>query len=359
MSVSIPEMDASKGQADGQQGGGYFPVGRMFVNPLFDYLLIGGVLGFIVIPFLPSTTQLLGFSGDYRLAAMVLFVNSCHFAASTVRLYTKKGMYQRNPFHTLMLPMVSIVIVTVCIASDETLGRNFFYLYLTWSPYHYASQAFGLAAMYGHRSGAKLLPGDSRLLWWTAILPFLYAFLNSDTGGLSWFVSKTWIQTQPWLAALLDSTQSALGIMAFTVPVLLYFQARKGGRPGLPMISFAILFSNGAWWIALPYLSAFGWVTVAHSVQYLAIILIFHVREKQPNGGSTGEIVREVLGFYGKCLVLGYLLFQVLPYAYVALGFPLASSLLVIAAGINVHHFIVDRVIWRQRTDPNMKVVVG
>jgi hypothetical protein len=292
------------------------------------------------------------------MAALVLFVNSCHFAASTVRLYTKEGMFERNPFHTLVLPMASILVVTACIASDATLGRHFFYLYLTWSPYHYASQSFGLAAMYGHRSGAKLLPADSRLLWWTAMLPFMYAFLNADTGGLSWFVSKTWIQTQPLLAGLHDSMRSALGILSFAVPVLLYFRARKGGRSGLPMISFAILLSNGLWWIALPYVTAFGWVTVAHSVQYLAIILIFHVREKRPNG-STGEIVREVLSFYGKCLVLGYLIFQVLPYAYVAIGFPFASSMLIVAAAINIHHFIVDRVIWRQRTDPNMKVVVG
>ncbi len=107
-----------------------------------------------------------------------------------------------------------------------------------------------------------------------------------------------------------------------------------------------------------PYVDAFGWATVAHSVQYLAIVLIFHVREKQPDGVTVGDVVGETLGFYLKCLVLGYLLFQVLPYAYAAIGFPLASSIFVVAAAINIHHFIVGRVIWRQREDPNMKVVV-
>lgn len=335
-----------------------FHVGRMFVNPLFDYLLIGGVLSLIVIPFLPPTTEYLLGTGDLRMATLILFANTCHFAASTVRLYTKQGMFARAPVQTLVLPIASLVIVTACIVWDDLLGRNLFYLYLTWSPFHYAAQSFGLAAMYGHRSGAKLLPDDSRLLWWTAMLPFFYAFLNSENAGLRWFVSTVWIEAHPWFYQLLNSAKPAIACLALLVPVLLYFRTRSGGRPGLPMISFAILISNGIWWIAFQYVDAFGWATVAHSVQYLAIVLIFHVREKQPDGGTVGDVVRETLGFYLKCLVLGYLLFQVLPYAYAAIGFPLASSILVVAATINIHHFIVDRVIWRQREDPNMKVVV-
>lgn len=358
MSASSATTRTTPGSAAPTQSGGFFPAGRMFVNPLFDYLLIGGVLSLLAIPFLPPLDQMLGADQGYQLAALVLVANSAHFAASTVRLYTKKGMFAASPFHTMLLPLVFLLVVGAGVISDQFVGKNLFRLYLTWSPYHYAAQTFGLAMMYGHRSGSKLQSGDTRLLYWTAMLPFLYAFMSTGSSGISWFIPPEWFDAHPLASEVRVATSRILGVMTFAVPAYLFARMRMGGRTGLPLISYAILLSNGIWWIAFTYIQAFGWVTVAHSVQYLAIVLIFHVRESGADAAGTGGVVRSVLGFYAKCLVLGYLLFQVLPHAYAAIGFPLASSLLVVAAAINIHHFVVDRVIWRQRKDPNMQVVV-
>jgi hypothetical protein len=66
-----------------------------------------------------------------------------------------------------------------------------------------------------------------------------------------------------------------------------------------------------------------------------------------------------VLRFYLVCLALGWVLFEVWPYAYVAAGFTLAQSMLLTTAVINIHHFIVDRGIWRVRRDANYRIVVG
>jgi len=51
--------------------------------------------------------------------------------------------------------------------------------------------------------------------------------------------------------------------------------------------------------------------------------------------------------FYGASVALGYALFYCWPYAYVLAGFGAAESMLLVAAVINIHHFIVDRYIWR------------
>ena len=49
----------------------------------------------------------------------------------------------------------------------ERLGTQLHSLYLTWSPYHYAAQAYGLAVMYCYRSGRNRVsnrhcPGPGR-----------------------------------------------------------------------------------------------------------------------------------------------------------------------------------------------------
>ena len=162
-------------------------VGRMFVNPAFDYLLIGGGLSLLVFPFLPPMDMALSGSSVVELSALLLFANSCHFAASTVRLYTKEGAVRDNPVHSMVYPLLFLLVVGAGVAWDEVLGRNLFYLYLTWSPYHYAAQAYGLAAMYGHRSGSRLDATDVRLLWLVSMLPFVYAFVHAQASGLMWF----------------------------------------------------------------------------------------------------------------------------------------------------------------------------
>ena len=136
-----------------------FQMGKSFVHPLFDYLLIGGGLSLATTAFLvwggaPAATGVLQSS----LPLLLLFNNSAHFAASTVRLYTKPGTFRQFPFLTLGLPLATVAILTLAMLLPDLLGRNLLTLYLTWSPYHYAAQAFGLALMYCYRSGCELDP---------------------------------------------------------------------------------------------------------------------------------------------------------------------------------------------------------
>ena len=87
------------------------------------------------------------------------YMNQAHFAASTLRLYTKPGACDAHPFVAFALPLLVFAIVGLSVAFTATLGRHLWALAMTWSPYHYAAQAFGLASMYCHRSGLALAPG--------------------------------------------------------------------------------------------------------------------------------------------------------------------------------------------------------
>jgi len=332
--------------------------GRMFLSVPFDYLTIGGGLSLIAVALLAFGGQLGAASpASSWIPVLVLASNSAHFAASTVRLYTKPGAFTTWPFLTMGLPLATLAVLGVGLVWPERIGWNLQALYLTWSPFHYAAQAFGLACMYHYRSGGSLGETDRRLLFGTCMLPFLFAFLDARDSGLSWFVPPELLDAAPLARDAVRATSVWLAVGVFVAPVLLAVRLRRGSGQGLPLISWLIVLTNGMWWIVFRFYEAFVWATVFHGLQYLAIVTIFHVRDQVARDDSRSPAVH-ALWFYARCFVLGYLLFYVWPFAFLLAGFALSESMLLCAAVINIHHFIVDRYIWRLRRDTANRGVV-
>ena len=334
-------------------------VGNMFVHPAFDYLLIGGGLSLVVSALVYWRSDLTMALTAGWLPAFILVSNSAHFASSTVRLYTKPDHFQHFPFLTLLLPGLAFAVATLGMIWPVGLGRNLQALYLTWSPFHYAAQAYGLAVMYCYRSQCPLGPGEKRLLWLVCMLPFLRSFLGASDSGLRWFVSQDFIAQHRLLAGLLQDVTSVLLVLTFAIPLAYFLRKNRAKSPPMPLISLLIVLTNGVWWIALDYLDAFVWATIFHGLQYLAIVIIFHVKDQMRKTDNRHGVAWHVGWFYGVSLLLGYGLFYCWPQFYVLLGFGLAESMLLVIAVINIHHFIVDAYIWRLRRDPNYKVVTG
>ena len=328
-------------------------IGNTFLHPILDYVLIGSAWSIIVTLALLGQPSLTGDLDPLTLAVLILLVNSAHFAASTLRLYSKPSFHKDFPFLTYAFPIITIAVLSLCVAFPALTGKHLQALYLTWSPYHYAAQIYGLTMMYSYRSGLKLTPGEKRVVYWTCLLPFLRAFLGSPTSGLGWFVSRETIMSVPLLPELLGTVTDLLLIFTFLGPCALFvsFYRRKGQL--LPLITLVMMISNGLWWIALDYLDAFVLATIAHGLQYLAIVIIYHIREQVRSPGNRHGWLYHTLSFYGKCVLLGYGLFYCWPYAYVWAGAGLAESMLLVTATINIHHFVVDRYIWRLRSPSN------
>jgi hypothetical protein len=334
-------------------------LGRPFVSPAFDLLVIGGGLSLVMTAALAGGLRL--DTSWIALPVLILLCNSAHFAASTVRLYARPGIFERSPFLTMGLPLVAVLVVTAGAAFPGDLGRHLQALYLTWSPYHYAAQAYGLALMYSYRTGFDPTPEDKRWVRAACLAPFLFVVTNGQGAGLDWVLPSSVLanpavaQARQWLGHLLYAATLALPFAAF-----LWLRRREGG--GLPLISLTTIFANGVWWTFLVFREAFVWATVFHGLQYMAIVSIFFVRDRaQATRGTAAERPwwTHALLFYGACLVLGYLLFQVWPQGYVAAGFGYAESVLIVTAIINIHHFIVDAYIWRLRKDPNYAIVTA
>jgi hypothetical protein len=334
-------------------------LGRSFVHPVYDVMLIGGGLSLLFIPFVYYS----GLGASRQTAALlpwiILLSNSTHFAASTVRLYTKPGARQALPFVTLGLPAVTFAVLTLCVFRADLVGRYVQWLYLTWSPYHYAAQAYGLAVMYSYRSGCQLPPLQKRLLWWCALLPFLRALVvSTDEHLMSWiFPDAAWVEA-PQFAAAVDGLVAVLGLLAIATPLLLYLGVRRSGRGPLPLISLLAIISNAAWFVLFPLVQGFLWVTVFHGLQYLAIVVIFHARDQLARPANRHGPLWHAFSFYGLSLLLGYGLFHCWPGFYEFLGFGMTESVLMVVAAINIHHFIVDAYIWRLRPGDSNRTVV-
>lgn len=331
-------------------------LGRPFVNVPFDYLVIGGGLSLIATAVLRwGTPQVSHAVLAAAVPVVVLLANSSHFAASTVRLYTKRGAFADFRFLTMALPLVTLAVLTAAILLPAGLGRHLQALYLTWSPYHYGAQAYGLSLMYWYRSGTAPTLALKRLLRFGCVAPFLYVFLSAPASGLHWLLPDA-VLGHPAVGGALVALSQLLWVASFVALPVLFAWSWKGSR--LPVISGLIVFSNGIWLLLLTFMQAFVWATIFHGIQYLAIVTIFHVKERTGEGSPRGWAYHAV-AFYLMCLPLGYLLFQAWPYAYVWAGFGLAESMMMVIAVINIHHFIVDAYIWRLRRPDTRAIVSG
>lgn len=339
-----------------------FCVGRTFVHPVFDYLIVGGGLSLpVVLAVLVQGISvggpgsLLGASAGL-LAALVIVSNNAHFAASSLRLYTRPGAVRQWPFLTLASPVIAIAVGSAAIMLPEPAGFALWILFQVWVPYHYSGQAYGLAAMYAYRSGAELGDRERRLLRCACFMPFVWSLLQLQ-GPTGQLLRHFGYADLPGLGLVRTATSAGLGVVALALPLAAFVHLAGRRGAAIPAICPLIVLTNAVWWILLMPLDAFFWATVFHGLQYLAIVTIFHVKERARTGGGRA-IALHTLAFYGANVAVGYTLFELWPRLYALGGYNLDKSVLLVAAVVNVHHFLVDAYIWRLRRDPNYRVVV-
>ncbi len=332
-------------------------IGRTFVHPAFDYVFIGGALSVCVIGLLILDPTISPFQTSEDFRYFILFSNSAHFASSTVRLYTKPSAGQSMPVVKIALPLVALAVVTLCMFRADTLGSNLRALYFTWSPYHYAAQAYGLSVMYCYRSGCLLNARNKQLLWWVAMLPFIYSFATAPRSGLHWIDAAGWLNN-PTAIEFFARFQSVMPYIAFAAVPLLFWRIWKSETLPMPLISVLMLVTNGVWWFTFEPAQAFIWATIFHGVQYLAIVIIFHVKDQMKLPTNRHGAIYHIAWFYGMSLALGFVLFDWFPRAYIYVGFGAATSVMLTVAMINIHHFIVDAFIWRLKKSDNNRDIV-
>lgn len=313
------------------------------------------------------------------LPLVVLVTGIPHYGATLLRVYGTESARRRYFLHAFPLGFLVWGAFAGALAAPR-LGTWLITLYLTWSPWHYTAQNFGLAMMFLRRAGITVAPPLRRLVWTSFVLSFVLVFVNihgsASSGGAdplqaasaSYRFAPLGIPTRFALGALAVAGAAYVVVTGLVIRKLAKLAGIARLAPAL-----ALVLSQAAWFV-LPVLLglarpalygpggatalAFIWVAIAHSVQYLWIS--FHYARAS---GSVAKAAPAGLVYLGKTVLAGSAIwvFPALVCAPGVLGIlPFESGLgLLVAAAVNLHHFILDGAIWKLRDGAVGNVLVG
>jgi tetratricopeptide (TPR) repeat protein len=277
--------------------------------------------------------------------------------ATIYRAYHRAEDFQKYRVFTVH---ITALIVLTLILSHYWLRLLpwIFTIYLTWSPWHYSGQNYGLFMMFARRAGADPGKAGRRALYGAFVASYLILFLGFHTGpssdplfvslGIPPLVSR-------WEQIILGVAFVALSVFGFS-----RLARETGWRKLIPSLT---LFSSQFLWFLLPAaVSLFkgleipqnrystGVLAVMHAAQYLWITSYYARREA--SGEASGKSARNwrPLAYFGVLVVGGIALFVPGPWlASRALHHDFTASFLIFTALVNIHHFILDGAIWKLR----------
>ncbi|HEY4765307.1 MAG TPA: tetratricopeptide repeat protein [Candidatus Sulfotelmatobacter sp.] len=296
---------------------------------------------------------------------LALFFNYPHYMATIYRAYHRSEDFQKYRIFTVHI--TALVVLTLLLSHFWLrLLPWIFTIYLTWSPWHYSGQNYGLFMMFARRAGADPTKTTRRALYGAFVVSYLILFLGFHTGsstdplflslGIPQVVSR-------WEQIILGV--AFIGLSAFGLGRL---ARTTGWRKLIPSLT---LFSSQFLWFLLPSLISLikgleipqnryssGVLAVMHSAQYLWITSYYARREaagEASGSAALGAASRKPrnwrpFAYFGVLVVGGIALFIPGPWvASRAFHQDFAASFLIFTALINIHHFILDGAIWKLR----------
>lgn len=329
----------------------------------FDPFVIGGLgsLVFAVLAVLASVAW-----GGFGPAIIVVFmhvglaVNYPHYAA-TYELVVRERKKAPRSFRILMasLPVVLLVVLAGAVYQDKLLSP-ILRVYLTWSPYHYAAQHFGIASMYCARKGAPLVEGEKNLLkaGFVGVALFMIVTLNASSldpraGGEGSVLLMPILPPWTYLVAL---ACAAAGVAA---SIAAYARVRARTGKGWDRMVTILLVVNFVWFVVpnvwIPGKTNGPWVGPSLGTWIPVAIPFFHCAQylgMTTHRARTTGPVRPVI-LLVSLMLLGFGLFEVTAMVLEhTVKMTEDRSLLLMASIVNVHHFWLDGIVWRGPKKP-------
>jgi tetratricopeptide (TPR) repeat protein len=285
--------------------------------------------------------------------ALALFFNYPHYMATIYRAYHREEDFRKYRIFTVHI--TALIVLTLVLAhSWVRILPWIFTIYLTWSPWHYSGQNYGLFMMFARRAGAKPTESVRRALYSAFIASYLILFLGFHTGSSPdpLFISLG----IPAIVSRWEQILLAVAFVALSGFGLSRLARETGWRKLLPSLT---LFSSQFLWFVLPagislikglaipqsrYSS--GVLAVMHSAQYLWITSYYARRE------ATGRSSRpwRAQAYFSVLIAGGIALFVPGPWlASRVFHHDFTTSFLIFTALVNIHHFLLDGAIWKLR----------
>lgn len=378
MSAAAPAAQPPSSRAPSAQG-----TGRWLFGPAPDLLLGCGVgYAFVFVAMVLMGPSFRGLLPAGIALLPINLISSAHYGATAVRAYERAEDRRAYLFFTVWTT-IALGACFVWGLGSVAAGSWIITVYLTWSPWHYALQNFGIAMTFLRRRAVPVTPGARRALHLSFVLSFLLAAValhasdartsyapNQLESGVYAFVPLGSILGVP--AVVADVLLGALAV-AWLGATFVAGRALRRGSKLADLVPTFVLVGTQALWFSVPVIVrqagwfqnveplsithagyAFLWVGAGHAVQYLWITAYFARR----SGNS-----RSHAGFVTKSLLAGTALWYVpaLLFAPGLLGrLPYDAGLAaMVAALVNLHHFVLDGVIWKLRDSRIARVLVG
>jgi tetratricopeptide (TPR) repeat protein len=287
------------------------------------------------------------------LYALALFFNYPHYMATLYRAYHTEQDF--NKYRIFTVHITALIAMTLVLSHFWLRVLPWiFTLYLTWSPWHYSGQNYGLFMMFARRAGAKPSNLERRALYSAFLLSYAILFLTFHTGPSHdpLFISLG----IPMKVSSVALIPLALGFVAASAFGLSRLVSQVGWKELIPSLT---LFSTQFIWFLLPTILSFGEhlrvpqsrystgvLAVMHSAQYLWITSYYARREA--NAENAGRW--RPAAYFGVLVVGGIALFVPGPWLASRLfHHDFTTSFLIFTALVNIHHFILDGAIWKLR----------
>jgi len=306
---------------------------------------------------------------------LTLALSVPHYGATLWRVYEQRRDRQAYAFFAFYFTAALFAAFALGVRS-AWIGSALITLYLSWSPWHYTGQNFGIAMMFLRRRGIDVTPGARRALHASFVLSFLMMLLSLHSypptgtdpvlGERFQFLAVPLPGLSPgWLVGA-----TGLGWLVSGVAAIALLRRAAGFRALGPALGLMAL--QGLWF-ALPSFAliapvlaeveplgrshatyALLWIALGHAVQYLWVTAFYVTRREGSQSYSR---------FLGRALIAGSLVWTLpaLLFAPGVLGdLPFDSGLaLLVASVVNLHHFVLDGAIWKLRSSRVAKVLIA
>jgi tetratricopeptide (TPR) repeat protein len=285
--------------------------------------------------------------------ALAFVFNYPHYMATIYRAYHCAEDFHK--YRVFTVHITALIVLTMLLSHVwPRILPWIFTIYLTWSPWHYSGQNYGLFMMFARRAGAQPDKAARRALYGAFVVSYLVLFLGFHTGpssdplflslGIPAVVSR-------WEQAALCVVFVALSAFGLTRLARVIGWRKLG--PSLTLFSTQFL------WFLLPAGISLvrgieipqsrystGVLAIMHSAQYLWITSYYARRESSGEGARSWH----PLAYFAVLVAGGIALFVPGPWlASRVFHHDFTTSFLIFTALVNIHHFILDGAIWKLR----------
>ncbi len=229
-----------------------------------------------------------------------------------------------------------------------------FTAYVMWSPWHYSGQNYGLMIMFAQRGGHQLTRRQQQLLKAAFVASYLMLLVSFNTGPSSDPLVLS-LGLPASAARLIGNAALVVFAIGAGAGVFALVTQRRGPAVTPPLV---LLLTQGLWFVAPAMISTItgvaapqtryssGVLALMHSAQYLWITQHFAKRERGRDWSAARYWFTVIAG--------GIVLFLPVPWAASTLAHvDFTASMIVVTAIVNIHHFMIDGVVWKLR-DPRV-----